>query len=95
MHVVCAWIGNSEPVAAKHYLQLTDEHFEKGIRGGHEAAQNPAQYAHESGRKTWKPNPEHPAFSEKHDPLRCYTNVELAEAGLEPARGITPQDFKS
>ncbi len=27
MHVVCAWIGNSEPVAAKHYLQVTDEHF--------------------------------------------------------------------
>ena len=29
MHVVCAWIGNSQPVAAKHYLQITDEHFEQ------------------------------------------------------------------
>ena len=28
-HVVCKWIGNYEPVAAKHYLQLTDEHFEQ------------------------------------------------------------------
>jgi len=27
LHVVCAWIGNSEPIAAKHYLQVTDEHF--------------------------------------------------------------------
>ncbi len=27
MHVVCAWIGNSQRVAAKHYLQVTDEHF--------------------------------------------------------------------
>jgi integrase len=27
LHVVCAWIGNSQPVAAKHYLQVTDEHF--------------------------------------------------------------------
>jgi hypothetical protein len=27
MHVICAWIGNSEPVAAKHYLQVTDKHF--------------------------------------------------------------------
>lgn len=26
-HVVCAWIGNSEPVAAKHYLQVTSDHF--------------------------------------------------------------------
>jgi len=32
MHVVCAWIGNSQPVAAKHYLQLTDEHFHQGDR---------------------------------------------------------------
>jgi hypothetical protein len=24
-HVVCAWIGNSETVAAKHYLQVTDD----------------------------------------------------------------------
>ena len=28
-HVVCEWIGNSEAVAAKHYLQTTDDHFAK------------------------------------------------------------------
>jgi len=27
LHVVCAWMGNSQPVAAKHYLQVTDDHF--------------------------------------------------------------------
>ncbi len=32
MHVVCAWIGNSESVAAKHYLQVTDEHFERATK---------------------------------------------------------------
>lgn len=26
-HVVCAWMGNTPKVAAKHYLQVTDEHF--------------------------------------------------------------------
>ena len=31
-HVVCAWIGNSQKVAAKHYLQVTDDHFEKAAR---------------------------------------------------------------
>ncbi|HEX4415190.1 MAG TPA: hypothetical protein VH107_16275, partial [Lacipirellulaceae bacterium] len=41
IHVVCDWIGNSQAVAAKHYLQTTDEHFEK-------AAQNAAQYSTES-----------------------------------------------
>jgi len=28
LHVVCAWMGNSQPVAAKHYLQVTDDHFD-------------------------------------------------------------------
>jgi hypothetical protein len=29
LHVVTAWLGNSQIVAAKHYLQVTDEHFQK------------------------------------------------------------------
>jgi integrase len=28
-HVVCGWIGNSEAVAKKHYLQITDAHFDR------------------------------------------------------------------
>ena len=32
MHVVCQWIGNSQPIAAKHYLQVTDEHFSKALQ---------------------------------------------------------------
>ena len=31
-HVVCKWIGNSQAVARKHYLQVTDEHFEMAVR---------------------------------------------------------------
>ena len=30
-HVVCRWIGNSQAVARKHYLQVTDAHFEKAV----------------------------------------------------------------
>ncbi|HBR19874.1 MAG: hypothetical protein A2Y13_04095 [Planctomycetes bacterium GWC2_45_44] len=29
--VVCAWMGNSQLVAAKHYLQVTDKHFTKAV----------------------------------------------------------------
>jgi hypothetical protein len=32
MHVVCQWIGNTEAIAAKHYLQVTDDHFSKAVR---------------------------------------------------------------
>jgi len=36
LHVVCAWMGNSQAVAAKHYLQVTDDHFKAaaGACGG-------------------------------------------------------------
>ncbi len=27
IHVVCYWMGNSQAVAKKHYLQITDEHY--------------------------------------------------------------------
>lgn len=47
MHVVCAWIGNSQPVAAQHYLQLTDEHFRRALVGS-SALQNPVQSLHET-----------------------------------------------
>jgi hypothetical protein len=47
IHVVCAWIGNTQAVAAKHYLQVRDEDFERAA--GRDAdsdalpAQNPTQ----------------------------------------------------
>jgi integrase len=36
IHVVCAWLGNTAAVAAEHYLQVTEAHYEQ-------AAQIPAQ----------------------------------------------------
>ena len=29
-HVACAWLGNSEDVAKKHYLKVTDGHMAAG-----------------------------------------------------------------
>ena len=58
-HVACRWIGNSQPVAAEHYLQLTDEHFERAVRcapseGDAEAAQKAAQKPAEASRNESK-----------------------------------------
>ncbi len=54
LHVVCQWIGNSQPVAQKHYLQVTNEHFERASSSGVTtqpatdiAARNPARYTSE------------------------------------------------
>lgn len=52
IHVACAWIGNTQAVAAKHYLQVRDEDFERaaieppkpeGAESGALRAQNQAQ----------------------------------------------------
>jgi hypothetical protein len=32
IHVACDWIGNSEAVAAKNYLQTTDDHFDRATQ---------------------------------------------------------------
>ena len=32
IHVVCAWIGDSRPVAMKHYLQIGDADFSKALQ---------------------------------------------------------------
>ncbi len=44
-HVVCKWIGNSPQVARKHYLQLTDEHFERATQSGAKCDASEAQNA--------------------------------------------------
>ena len=55
-HVVRTWIGDSRPVATKHSLRLTDEHFERAINGATahptNVAQNVAQKPRPTTRKT-------------------------------------------
>lgn len=49
-HVVCEWLGNTKSVAREHYLQVTDEHFARAVRGGtggvtQKATQQPSETA--------------------------------------------------
>ncbi len=48
IHVVCAWIGNTARIAAKHYLQVTEDYFtlaggKSGAKSGAREAQVPTQ----------------------------------------------------
>ncbi len=53
IHVVCSWIGNTERIAAKHYLQVKEDDFARaagraeksGAKSGAPRAQNRAQQA--------------------------------------------------
>jgi integrase len=89
-HVVCAWLGNSEAVAAKHYLQVTDEHFAKALRC---AAQIPAQYPSVLASQSLQNNHKTPVIAESYVEILNCTNFHVAEAGLEPARAIKPTGF--
>jgi integrase len=81
IHVVCNWIGNSEAVAAKHYLQVTEDHFEK-------AQQNPTQYSAVYSGSDSQVN----ILAHEKTPLvqgvsglrGCMRNQKIGPGGLEP-----------
>jgi integrase len=54
VHVVCAWLGNTPRIAAKHYLQVTEADFQRAVQGGTEAAQNRAQQPSGDRGKCWQ-----------------------------------------
>ncbi|GEM_PF-137093 len=70
MHVVCAWIGNSERVAAKHYLQVTEAHFQSGAKSGAVAVQIPVQQASAPLRTVSQDSPEGVGVAGLCEPVR-------------------------
>jgi len=83
VHVVCKWIGNTQPVAAKHYLQVTEDHYA-------EAAQNPVQNQAARGR-----NRRHAKEEETGEPCLCGHRKEDATpcSSMEPS-GMGPAGFE-
>jgi len=107
MHVVCRWIGNSQPVAAKHYLQVTDEHYEQAATGtgdaedaAQKAAQIPAQNisaptrtdSHAQTAESQN-DKELSALRNDADPCDDAELLRMGEAGFEPARACRPRGF--
>ena len=78
IHVVCAWIGNTQAVAQKHYLQVTDAHFEKASA----ALQNPVQQSAESPRGESQEQQRTIVIAEDYDSVRYCTNVQIPPRGV-------------
>ena len=87
LHVVTAWLGNSAPVAMKHYLQVTDEHFARAA-AVEKAAQNQAQSASEIDGNEPQPvgtgNEQSPVFPGFATPCDYVPNVQVPPRGVEP-----------
>ena len=95
--VVAKWLGNTQAVAMRHYVDVTDADFEKAIQttktGSEKAAQNPAQFQAvlnrrelQSGLCDIRKSPE-----KQHSAVPCSTvQVSTLEAGgIEPpSRGV-------
>ena len=72
-HVVCAWLGNSEAVARKHYLQVRETDFQKAARIP--ARATPASGDFETHRVP--ANEETPRY-------RRVASVQVGDTGFEP-----------
>ena len=84
-HTVAKWMGHSIRVALRHYAQTTDADFERALQDTGEAAQNPAQYSHGTGRTGRQAQKKTPTFAEKYGGLRHCTSVQVGGARLELA----------
>ncbi len=51
LQAVCQWIGNSQVVAQKHYLQVTSEHFERAASVPHKSAAESGAASARNARK--------------------------------------------
>ncbi len=88
-HVVCKWIGNSERVAADHYLQTLDAHFEKAVGATQIPTQNDAETPGTTRKAVSSESLETLEFpSDSESRLTLPTHI-IAATGLEPVtRGL-------
>jgi integrase len=89
-YVVCAWMGNTPTIAHKHYLTVTDEHFDSAVAetGYSRGMHTPVSGRKDSHEKTRTVHfvRENASFSEV---LGILENARVAEKGLEPpTRGL-------
>jgi len=92
IHVVCAWLGNSQRVAAKHYLQVTDADYERaaggGAKSGAPAAQNAAQHTAGDSGKLWQETTQAPEnqglVPESSGICNGVQNYPVTPTGFEP-----------
>ncbi|QOV92331.1 tyrosine-type recombinase/integrase [Humisphaera borealis] len=89
-HVVCQWLGNSEDVAKDHYLQVTDQHYERAAQMTEPGAQKPAQPGRESTGNTsqnaWPQNAKTAGVPAVATECESSHSVRMASEGLEPSR---------
>ena len=82
-HVVAGWLGHSPLIAARHYLQTRDAHFDlatgmnkSGAESGAPEAQNAAQ------------QPSAPDRADSHDPSEVPVEAEDSQCDATPCEAV-------
>ncbi len=90
IHVVCSWIGHAAAIAQKHYLQVTDQDFDRAAKTNSakysaRTAQNTAQHPARTVSHGAPGNAENPGNSEVLGEFPVYSAADrLPLVGLEP-----------
>lgn len=86
-HVVAGWLGHSPMIAAQHYLQTRDAHFDLAAGIG-EAAANPATQARSRATTADQPDPD--TGAENAVLVGCGAGCDRVESGQVPPEGLEP-----
>jgi integrase len=79
MHVVCSWIGNTEAIAAKHYLQVTEDHFNRAL---HNPVQQSAVLPRIGSQPVNSTSENYPIIHRDSDDCQTLRNVKSGERGI-------------
>ena len=82
LHHVCEWIGNSQPVAMKHYLSVRDEDYEQAAR---QWAQSPSVMGGTGEKSSGIEIEKTSVFPANTRPYGIVHKRTVGHAGLEPA----------
>ena len=84
LHVATSWLGNSQLIAAKHYLQVTDAHFTKAT---HNQTHSGAEISEPDGNVVVRPlrdNEKAPEFPGLSRPFSSVNFMAVPPTGVEP-----------
>ena len=82
LHVATAWIGNSQLVAARHYPQVTDDHFGEATRS--QVGQKASETTRNGEPLPDETDEETHVFLGSADDFAELQAVEMGDTGLEP-----------
>ena len=90
--MVCDWIGNTEAIASKHYLQVTEDHFARAVeQGAPKEGQKEGQQPAGLPRRGAQPEV---AAHKKIPVLQGFAaGCEVVQSGRVEDRGSAPRPF--